>query len=109
MNAWWSLGLEVSDAGRVSDVLVGSPADKAGFGPGMTMVAVNGRTYASALLRDALDRAKTGTAPIEFIVSNSGYFKIIKIDYHGGQRYPYLEAIKGQKDGLSEILKPMTK
>ena len=109
VNAWWSLGIEVSDAGRVSDVLMGSPADKAGFGPGMNVVAVNGRTYSSALLKDALNRAKASTEPMEFIVSNTGYFKVIRIDYHGGQRYPYLEAIKGEKDRLSEILKPLAK
>jgi hypothetical protein len=46
---------------------------------------------------------------MEFIVSNTGYYKILHVDYHGGQRYPHLEAIKGQKDLLDEILKPMVK
>jgi predicted metalloprotease with PDZ domain len=108
-DAWWSIGIDVENSGRVSDVLVGSPADKAGFGPGMTVVAVNGRAYTSALLKDALDRSKTTNAPMEFIVANTGYYKVLHVDYHGGQRYPHLEAIKGQKDLLAEILKPMTK
>jgi predicted metalloprotease with PDZ domain len=109
VNAWWSLGLKVRGAGRIADVLVGSPADKAGFGPGMTIVAVNGRAYTGALLKDALDRAKTTTAPLEFIVANTGYYKVLQVEYHGGQRYPYLEAVQGQKDLLDEILKPMAK
>jgi predicted metalloprotease with PDZ domain len=109
VDAWWSLGIRVGDGGRVSDVLVGSPADKTGFGPGMSIIAVNGRAYAGPLLKDAIDRAKTATEPIEFIISNTGYFKVIKIDYHGGERYPYLEPVKGQKDLLDEILKPMVK
>ncbi len=108
-NAWWSIGIRVENSGKISDVLIGSPADKAGFGPGMTVVAVNGRGYTSALLKDALDRGKTTNAPMEFIVSNTGYYKILHVDYHGGQRYPHLEAIKGQKDLLDEILKPMVK
>lgn len=110
--AWWSLGLRVGESGKVGDVLVGSLADKAGFGPGMQIVAVNGRAYQDELLKAALDQAKSGpeqknSGPIEFIVSNTSYFKVLKIDYHGGQRYPVLEREKGTPDLLSEILKPM--
>ena len=112
VNAWWSLGLRVGDGGKVTDVLVGSPADKAGFGPDMQIVAVNGRAYSDELLKRAIDDAKEGSTqqnkgPIEFIVSNTSYYKVLKIDYHGGQRYPYLERVKGEKDVLEEILKPL--
>lgn len=112
VNAWWSLGLKIGDGGKVSDVLVGSPADKAGFGPDMQIVAVNGRAYSDDLLKRALDDAKEGPTqqnkgPIEFIVTNTSYYKMLKIDYHGGQRYPYLEQVKGEKDVLDEILKPL--
>jgi predicted metalloprotease with PDZ domain len=112
VNAWWSLGLKIGDGGKVSDVLVGSLADKAGFGPDMQIVAVNGRAYQDELLKNAIDQAKAGSeqtnkGPIEFIVSNTSYFKVLKIDYHGGQLYPYLEKVKGEKDVLEEILKPL--
>ena len=96
----------------MSDVLLGSVADRAGFGPGMQIVAVNGRAYQDELLKAALDQAKSGTAqtnrgPMEFIVSNTSYFKVLKIEYHAGQRYPYLERGKGEKDGLEEIVRPL--
>jgi predicted metalloprotease with PDZ domain len=112
VNAWWSLGLKINDGGKVSDVLVGSLGDKAGFGPDMQIVAVNGRAYQDELLKNAMDNAKEGSGQqnkgaIEFIVSNTSYFKVLKIDYHGGQRYPYLERVKGEKDVLEEILKPL--
>ena len=112
VNAWWSLGLKIGDGGKVSDVLVGSLADKAGFGPDMQIVAVNGRAYQDELLKNAIDDAKEGSAqqnkgPLEFIVSNTSYYKVLKIDYHGGQRYPYLERVKGEKDVLEEVLKPL--
>ena len=60
----------------------------------------------------AIDDAKEGSTqqnkgPMEFIVSNTSYFKVLKIDYHGGQKYPYLERVKGEKDVLEEILKPL--
>ena len=109
VNAWWSLGIRVAESGHVSDVLVDSPAYKAGFGPAMTIVAVNGRAFAGPLLKDAIDRAKNSNDPVEFIVSNTGYFKVLKVDYHGGQRYPYLEAAKGEKDLLADIVKPKAK
>jgi predicted metalloprotease with PDZ domain len=118
LNAWWSLGLRIGDDGHVIDVLIGSPADRAGFGPGMQIIAVNGRAYQDDLLRVALDQAKENSGdhdeaaaenkgPIELIVSNTSYFKVLKVDYHGGQRYPYLEQVKGEKDVLGEILKPL--
>jgi predicted metalloprotease with PDZ domain len=111
--AWWSLGLTVGgrgdDAGRIGDVLVGSPADKAGLGPGMVIVAVNGRQFSGDLLKNALDDAKGGRAPIELIVSNTGYYKVVRLDYHGGQKYPHLEKVAGAPDLLDEILKPLSK
>jgi predicted metalloprotease with PDZ domain len=112
VNAWWSLGLRIGDGGKVTDVLVGSPADKAGFGPGMQIVAVNGRAYDDDLLKAALDQAKAGPMQrskeaMEFIVSNTSYFKVLKIDYHDGQRYPVLERVKGEADLLGEILRPL--
>ena len=112
VDAWWSLGLRIGESGKVTDVLMGSAADRAGFGPGMEIVAVNGRGYQDDLLKSAIDQAKEGATqqnkgPIEFIVSNTSYFKVLKVEYHGGQRYPYLEQVKGQKDVLGEILKPL--
>ena len=90
-------------------MLVGSPADKAGLGPGMVIVAVNGRKFSGDLLKNALDDAKGGSTPIELIVSNTGYYKIVPLDYHGGQKYPHLEKVAGAADLLDEILKPLSK
>ncbi len=104
---WWSIGLKVSNDGRVEDVLVGSPADKAGLGPLMTIVAVNGRQYTSALLSDAIADAKSATAPMELIVANTGYYKVLRLDYHGGLQYPHLQRVDSTPDRLDEILAPM--
>ena len=107
-EAWWSIGLSVSSDGHINDVLVGSVSDKAGLGPGMQIVAVNGRQYAASLLGDAITGAKTSSAPIELIVVNTGYYKVVKLDYHDGLRFPHLERVQGTPDRLDEILKPMT-
>lgn len=107
--AWWAIGINVASDGHIQDVLVGSPADKAGLGPGMVVVAVNGRQYTPQALGIAITNAKGSTQPVELIVSNTGYYKVVKVDYHGGLRFPHLERVQGTPDYLDEILKPMTK
>ena len=57
MNAWYSLGFRTSDQ-TVQDVLFDSPAFRAGLGPGMKLVAINGRQANDELLRSAIRDAK---------------------------------------------------
>jgi predicted metalloprotease with PDZ domain len=108
-QAWWSLGINVGSDGRIEDVLAGSVSDKAGLGPGMQIVAVNGRQYTASLLGDAISDAKGNTTPIELIVVNTGYYKVVHLDYHEGLRFPHLVRVDGTPNYLDEILKPMTK
>ena len=109
VQAQFSLGLQVSGDGRVNDVIVGSLADKAGFGPGMRILAVNGRGYTYALMHAAIKEAKGKGPAIEFIVENTGYYKVIRLDYHDGEKYPQLERVNGTPARLGDILQPMTK
>jgi predicted metalloprotease with PDZ domain len=109
VNFWYSIGLHVGEQGSIGDVLHGGIADKAGFGPEMKIVAVNGRAYSPDVLRMAIRDAKGGTQPIEFIVENTGFYKVLKLDYHDGEKYPALVRVEGTPDRLDEILKPMTK
>jgi predicted metalloprotease with PDZ domain len=107
-QAWWTLGLVITTDGHLDDVLMGSVSDKAGLGPGMQIVAVNGRQYAASLLSDAITASKDTKDPIELIVVNTGYYKVVKIDYHDGLRFPHLERIPGTPALLDDIVKPMT-
>jgi predicted metalloprotease with PDZ domain len=107
-SAWWSLGMNVSSDGHINDVLVGSPADKAKLGPGMQIVAVNGRQFAGSLLNDAITAAKGNQNPIQLIVVNTAVYRVIGLDYHDGLRYPHLQRVDGTPDYLDEILKPLT-
>jgi predicted metalloprotease with PDZ domain len=108
VRAWWSLGLDVGSNGKIGDVLMGSAADKAGLGPGMQIVAVNGRQYAGPLFKNAIADTKGTKAQMELIVSNTSYYKIVHLDYHDGLRYPHLQLIPGNANRLDEILKPLT-
>lgn len=109
VNAWYSLGFRASNGGKLLDVLFYSPAYKAGLGPGMTIVAVNGRQYTSSLMHDAIRNSKTAQTPIELIVENTGYYRVVKIDYRGGERYPHLERVNAKPDMLDQILQPLAK
>lgn len=107
-NFGFSLGFDVHAPGgdqsdRILDVIPGSPADLAGLAPGMHLVGVNGRKWSPELLHNAIELAKNSKEPIELLVENADYFKTCRIAYHGGERYPHLEAIKGKSDVLGEI------
>lgn len=110
VDTQFSLGFEAHspggpDGGEIQDVVPGSPADHAGLTPGMQLIAVNGRKWTPDLLRDAIRRAKDSNDPIDLLAQNGDYFSTYKIDYHGGERYPHLEAISGKSDVLTEITK----
>jgi predicted metalloprotease with PDZ domain len=107
-EAWWTIGIDVGSDGHINDVLIGSVSDKAGLGPGMQIIAVNGRQYTNGLLSDVIDGAKDTKDPIELIVVNTGYYKVVHLDYHDGLRFPQLERIPDTPDRLDDILKPMT-
>ncbi len=104
VNAWWSIGIKAGSEGRVSDVLFHSPAFQSGLGPGMQIIAVNGRQFSPAVLNAAITDAKTSTVPMELIVLNTGYYRVLHLDYHGGLRYPHLERVSGTPDRLDAIL-----
>ena len=104
----FSIGLQIKENGAVIDVVPGSPADKAGVGASMKLVAVNGRHWKPELLRSAVKFARTNPAPIELLVENDEFFKTCKVDYHDGERYPRLERDATKPDLLAEILKPLT-
>ncbi len=104
----FSLGFDVHATGgdqsdRILDVIPGSPADLAGLAPGMHLVAVNGRKWSPEVLHSAIQLAKNNKEPIELLAESADYYKTYRIDYHGGERNPHLEAINGKSDVLGEI------
>jgi len=105
----FSLGIRIRDDGTIDDVKLDGPAAKAGMAPAVTLVAVNGRAYSSVVIRDALKKATTDSAPIELMIRNGEYYKTFKVDYHGGERYPHLVREDGAPDALSQIIAPKAK
>ena len=106
---WYSLGFQVrDDDGTISDVMIDSPAYKAGMSPSTKLIAVNGRQASGSVLREALRANVTGSKPIELLVKNGEYYKSYSIDYRVGERYPHLVRNE-QPDLLTQITSPVSK
>lgn len=104
-----TLGLWVSDEGRVSDVMPGGPAAKAGIVPGARLISVNGRRFKPELLKTAVRESKDSTAPMQVIFGSGEFVNSTTIDYRGGLRYPHLERIPNTPDWLAELGKALAK
>ncbi|MEW9572975.1 M61 family metallopeptidase [Rhodanobacter sp. Si-c] len=101
----YSIGLSASGRGEIYDVQRDGPAFRAGLVPGMTIVAVSDKDFSPRRLKDAVQAAKDGGAPIELLVKNVDAYGTMRIDYHGGLRYPHLVRTGG-KDWLDAIAAP---
>jgi predicted metalloprotease with PDZ domain len=105
----FSLGITLTKDGTIIDVIHDSPAYAAGLGPGMKVVAVNGRKYSKDVVRAALNTGMKEKQPLAILAENAEYYATYQIDYHGGERYPHLVRVEGKADLLGEIIKPMVK
>lgn len=105
----YSLGFSAREDGKIADVIVGSPAYRAGIGPGMRLVAVDERKWAPPVLHAAIKAAQGSNQPIELLVENAQFFRTCSVDYHDGEKNPHLERVETQPDVLGDILKPMTR
>jgi len=103
VDSRFSLGLNLRADGGILDTVEGLPAAKAGIGPGMKLLAVNGRKFTRNVYRDALKAAKSDSEPIELLVENTDYYRTFKISYHDGERFPHLERDESKPDLLSAI------
>jgi predicted metalloprotease with PDZ domain len=102
----YSLGFVVKKDGEFADVIYGSPAYLAGIGPGMKLIAINGRAWDKDVLQDALRASRDGKQPLDLLVENAKFFKTYSIPYHDGIRNPHLQRTSAF-DVLGEIIKPL--
>ena len=102
----YSLGFTVSTKDQtLTGVLWDSPAFKAGLTVGAKLLAVNGIAYDKDRFKEVIREAKTIKQPIELLVQNGDHFRIVKIDYHDGPRYPHLVK-EAETPSLDAILAP---
>ena len=113
LNMMYSIGLLLAadrkNSGTIKDVLWGSPAFKAGVGPGMKLIAVNGRDFTADkdALKNAIVAAQKSKEPIRLLVRNQDDYFTFDVDYHDGLRYPVLRPIAGAVPVLDAITAPL--
>ncbi len=101
----FSLGLVVDEEGGIIDVIPDAPAAKAGIGPGMRILAVNGRRFSRTVVGDAA--AATKRKPdLDLLVENGDFIRPHSVRYRGGARFPALERDERRPDLLGAILAP---
>jgi predicted metalloprotease with PDZ domain len=105
LDARYSLGLRGRADGTIVDVIAGSPAAGAGLGPGLKIVAIDGRSAehdAQGQLDTALKAAQRGPS-VHLLVLGGDVYRDVVVDYRGGPRFPHLERIAGTPDLLSAV------
>jgi predicted metalloprotease with PDZ domain len=102
----YSGGFTVGNDGKVGSVLWDSPAFNAGITIGSEIIAVNGRKFDGDALKQAIkDATGAGTAP-ELLVHDGDVYRTVKLDWHGGLRYPRLEKVGTGPSTLDALLAP---
>jgi predicted metalloprotease with PDZ domain len=105
IDASFSIGLLVKEDGEIEDTIEGMDAARAGIGPEMKIVAVNGRRFNFQVFRDALTAGKSSTQPLQLLIENTDYFRTFNLDYHGGEKYPHLVRDESKPDMLTDIIR----
>ena len=103
----FSLGIAINSKDQTfSSVLWDSPAFNAGLTLGTKLLAVNGIAYDQQRLKEAIREAQgNGKSPIELLVQNGDHYRTVRLDYHGGQRYPRFVK-EAENPSLDAILSP---
>ncbi len=103
-----SLGLSAGDDGKISTIIPGSPADRAGLAGGMTIAGVNERKFSGQRLKDGVADSVT-LGKVELLVLDGEVFRSIPLNYSEGPKYLELTRATDHPDSLSTIFKPVTK
>jgi predicted metalloprotease with PDZ domain len=102
----YSGGFVLGKEDKVTSVLWDSPAFNAGLTVGTKIVAVNGRDFDGDGLKQAIKAAKGSNAPVELLLNQGDVYRTVKLDWHGGLRYPRLEKTGKGPGTLDALLAP---
>jgi predicted metalloprotease with PDZ domain len=105
INLMTSIGLMLKADGTVVDVVPGKAADKAGLGPHLKVLAVNGRRLSADRLREALGDTADGKTKVRLLAENGDFFRVHTLDYADGERYPHLDRDSSTPDRIGDIFR----
>ncbi len=101
-----SVGLVLSKEGVVVDAIEDGIAARNGIGPGMKIIAINGRKYSWEFLLAGMREAQSSHKAIQLLVENTEYYRTVSLDYFDGPRQPHLVRDNNRPDLLSDIIRP---
>ncbi|MGE4321484.1 MAG: M61 family metallopeptidase [Sphingobium sp.] len=104
----FGIGLIVRNDGDVAAVTWDSAAFRAGLAVGSRIIAVNGDAYSPDAFRNAIKGAAASGTPIQIIVQQDKYYRVLSLAYSGGLRYPRLEKAGEGEGSLDRLLRPKT-
>ena len=104
----YSIGLTVGDDGIVAQVMWASPSFAAGITVGSTIVAVDGEAFTGDGLKRAVAATRAAT-PLDLIVKSGDHFRVVRVAWTGGLRYPRFARTGAGPARLDAILTPRTK
>jgi predicted metalloprotease with PDZ domain len=102
----YSGGFVVGNDAKVMSVLWDSAAFNAGITMGSEVVAVNGRKFDGDALKSAIKVAAGSGAAPELLIHDGEVYRTVKLDWHGGLRYPRLEKAGKGEGTLDALLAP---
>ncbi len=102
----YSGGFMVGNDAKVTRVLWDSAAFNAGISVGTEIVAVNGRKFDADALKQAIKAAAGNGASPELLIHDGDVYRTVKLDWHGGLRYPRLEKVGKGPGTLDALLAP---
>ena len=105
----YSLGFKVKDDGTVTDVIMGSPAQKAGVAPSTQLIAVDNRQFTPDVLRQAVESTAAAPRTLELLTKSGEYYEVHRVEYAGGEKFPSLVRNPAASDYLSQIVAPAAK
>ena len=100
----FSLGAVVDSTGKFTSVMWDGPVFRAGLTTERQIVAVNSIAFDGEKLKAAVKATKDNGPPVELLIKQGELYRSLRLDYHGGLRYPRLERINGTPALLDDIL-----
>ncbi|HET9253400.1 MAG TPA: M61 family peptidase [Candidatus Eisenbacteria bacterium] len=106
VNLLYSLGFMAGSDGKVSDVIPGTPAARAGLVPGVTVKAIGGRAWSGEAARAAIRESAAAREKLEILVERGERVSTLRVDGGKGNRHPALRRDPGKPDYLTRLLAP---
>ncbi|WP_294171878.1 peptidase M61 [uncultured Sphingomonas sp.] len=102
----FSAGLTIDKDGKITQVIWGSPAFRAGLVVGETILAVDGRTYNEAAVKERITTAKGGSALLQLTTKRGEEVRLVPLSWNGGLRYPRFTKVGAKRGALDILLEP---